>query len=366
LNRSRKQNEPHFRDLADWSRTTPEQLVETHLAKTTNTARGYREDLQALAKWMADRDGGAEAVSMAQAAGRIIDGGRAAAKRMLIAWINDMRGRHLAAGTIRRRVASVKSLIALASDPDIEIIGWQIGTLPNLPPAGRVRDVAGPSKASVDRMFDVCRRRGDHIGARDEAIIGLLYWHGLRASECLSVRMQDINLDASPATIRIVAKRGQGRMELPLCHAAAEAIERWLEFRGHEDGLLFLACRRPLKKSPKPTPKPGKRVVRYDRRLRCRKIVSTKALSYWGMRGMVRRLGSAVGCRCWPHGLRHAAISHLSLLTGGSQLWGMALSRHKDPRAWAMYQDSEVSHVSAAEVLSRGQVVRHNPESADN
>jgi site-specific recombinase XerD len=359
----------HFRDLPDWSRTTPAQLLEAHLAKPKNTAKGYRDDLTALASWLADRnnDGAAtQAIPLSEAARIIIDGGRAAAKRMLIAWINDMRGQHLSAGTIRRRVASIKSLISLASDPDIEIIAWQIGKLPNLPAPGRVRSVSGPDQGAVSRMFETCRLRDDHIGARNEAIMGLLYWHGLRASEVISIRMADVNLTSSTPSVRILAKRGEGRMEICLCQAAADAIARWLEYRGDEAGLLFLRCRRVRTAKADNSPKRHGR-IRYDRRLRCRKLVMSRPLSYWGMRGMIRHVGAAAGCRCWPHGLRHAAISHLAALTDDSPIWGVALSRHKDMRAWAMYQDQQVSHLSAAEVLSRGQVVRRGvSERTDN
>lgn len=336
--------------LSDWTQITPEQLVETHLAKTPNTARGYRQDLEAFAAWMSERTG--SELSMSEAAQSLIDGGRAQAKRTMIAWINDMRGKQLAAGTIRRMAASIKSLISLASDPDIEVIPWQIGKLPNLPSPCRVRDVRGPDRAAVERMIDTCRIRGDHIGARNEAIIGLLYWHGLRANEVMTIRLQDIDL--TTPSVRILAKRGQGRMTIGLCRMAADAIEKWLDYRGTEPGNLFLCCRR-MKKS-----------VKYDRRLRCRKLVTTRPLSYWGMRGMIRSAGEAAGVRCWPHGLRHAAISHLAALTDDSPIWGIALSRHKDMSAWSMYQDRQVSHLAAAEVLSRGRVVRREPDETDN
>jgi integrase len=360
----------NFRDLADWSATTPAQLVEAHLAKTANTARGYAADLDAFASWLAERDGLAE-VNAAQAARRLIDGGRAAAMRTLIAWTNDMRSRHLSASTIRRRIASLKSLIALAGNPDIEVIAWQVGSPPNLPPAGRVRDVRGPERATVLRMFDHCRGREDHQGARDEAILSLLYYQGMRASEVMSIRMCDVDLDATPASVRVTAKRGQGRTQLPVCSATADAIERWLEFRGRDAGPLFLRCNRVTARRPAAGERESgrakpKRTVRYDRRLRCRKLVSTKRLSYWGMRAMVRRVGASAGCRCWPHGLRHAAISHLAALTEDSPLWGVAFSRHKDVRAWSMYQDRNVSYLSAAEVLSRGQCIRRQPGGADN
>lgn len=327
----------HFRELADWSGTTPRQLVQTHLTKRANTARGYREDLKAFAAWLnLSRDD----KGLAAAARRLIDNGRAAAKRMLIAWINEMCNRQMAANSIRRRVASLKSLIELAADPDIEIIAWNLGRLPNLPPAVRVRDCQGPDKATVDRMFIACQDRFDAKGARDKAMLALLYWHALRASEVLSIRAGDV--DIGERTIRILAKRGQGRMTLRLCPLAAEAIEDWMAKRGDDDGPLFNRCQR------------------YGR-----KVLSTP-LTYSGMLSVVRNLGSMAGRRCWPHALRHAAVSHLAALTSDSPLWGCALSRHRDVRAWAMYQDKTVTHVSAAEILSRGQIVRRDPQPVDN
>lgn len=328
-----------FRDLADWSNTTPAQLVQVHLAKCGNTARGYREDLAAFAAWLELGRGDA---ALPKAALTLIDNGRAHAKRLLINWINDMRGRHLSASTIRRRVASIKSLISAAADPDVEIIAWNIGRLANLPAPSRVRDCTGPDMATVDRMMTICEHRDDAKGARDKALVGMMYWHGLRANEVLSIRMADVDLDTQTPKVRILAKRGQGRVDIKLCHCAADAIGTWIERRGDEEGPLFVRCKR------------------YGRQ------VMTTPLTYWGLRGVVRDLGGAAGGHCWPHALRHAAVSHLAMLTDDSPIIGCALSRHRDVRAWAMYQDRKVSHVSAAEILSRRLRVRSNPQSADN
>ena len=212
-----------FRDLADWSRTSPTQLVAVHLAKCPNTERGYREDMTALAGWMGEKD-------VCEAARKLLDNGRAAAKRMLITWVNDMRSKGLSANTVRRRAASVKSLITTAADPDIEVIGWEIGRLPNLPPAIRVRDVAGPSIKEVDRMVTACRERDDAKGKRDEAIMALLYFEALRASEVLSIRVQDVDLVAGK--VRIVGKRAQGRVDMDVCEATVRCLAKWLDARG--------------------------------------------------------------------------------------------------------------------------------------
>ncbi len=288
--RDNRDNNVHFRDLADWSGTTPAQLLEAHLTRPANTRRSYAQDIEVLVNWMKSDDA-------PTAIEELIGGGRGACKRRLISWINWMRSKNLSASTIRRRVAAVSSMVSMALD--LEIIGWQVGRLP-LPSASRVRDCSGPSRPEVERMFIACRSRNDPKGRRDEAALGLLYWEALRASEVLSIQMSDIDLETR--TVRIVAKRGQGRMTLHICRQAAEAIERWIEFRGEEDGPLFSRC------------------VRYGRK------VLSLSLSYWGLRGVIRELGAEVGVRCWPHALRHAAISHLAGITGDSPLWGLALS----------------------------------------
>lgn len=311
--------------MTNWNDTTPRQLIEAHLAKTPNTKRGYHLDLQALSRWQHSKN-------LEKAVVALIDGGRSQCKRILLAWINFMRGRALSSNTIRRRVASVISLISLAED--LGIISWYIGKLP-VPPAVRVRDCTGPNREAVDNMFWACQERDDAKGRRDEAILALLYWQALRASEVLSIRLKDVDLDN--ASVRIIGKRGQGRMTVGICRKTREAIARWLEARGDYDGALFGTCVRGSK-------------------------VTTKPLNYWALRGLIRSLGRAVGIHCWPHGLRHAAISHLADLTNDSPAWGCALSRHRDVRAWAMYQDRHISHSSAADVLSRGQIVRSEPK----
>jgi len=320
----------HFRDLADWSGTKPAELIEAHLTRPKNTSRGYAQDLDVLTDWMG-------LSNPAAAAAELLGSGRGACKRRLIAWINAMRAQNIAANTIRRRVAAVTSMVSLAAD--LEVIAWQVGRL-TLPPAVRVRDCAGPSLAVVERMFMACRDRDDAKGRRDEAALGLLYWHALRATEVLSIQMSDVDLKTR--TVRIIAKRGQGRMTLGICQRAADVLEAWLEKRGEDDGPVFTRC------------------SRWGRHM------MSVPLSYWGLRGVIRSLGVAAGGRVWPHALRHAAISHLAALTEDSPAWGCALSRHKDVRSWAGYQDKTVSHVSAAEILSRGQIVRRVPLGADN
>jgi integrase/recombinase XerD len=307
--------------MADWQ-ISPAQLVAVHLERNANTTRGYAQDLDAMTVWMKAKDRTA-------AAEELIESGRAMCKVRLMEWVNQMRGENLAANTIRRRVAAVTSMISLAQD--LGIIGWQVGRLKSLPPPSRVRECKGPSRSIVEEMFKLCRLRGDAKGLRDVAILSLLYLHALRASEVLSPRLRDVDLRSG--TIRIIAKRGQGRLAMELCMEAREALVAWVNVRGADAGPLFTKCRR------------GGHLL-------------AEALDYEGLRFTVKMIGLACGAKCWPHALRHAAISHLAAYSHDSSVIGCALSRHRDIRAWAGYQDSVVSHVAAAELLSAGRMIR--------
>lgn len=303
--------------------TGPAELVKAHLTRMPNTAKCYRIDLARFAAWAT--------ADVVTAVGDLLEGGRAFTKRQLLSWITAMRIERLAGKTIRRRVAAVTSLLALALDFDL--IDWSIGRLP-LPSASRVRDCTGPDLATTDRLFDICTSRNDRLGWRNNALLSLLYFEGFRASEVLSIRWpEDVDLTSRPAHVRMVSKTQQGRLSVGICTLTRQAVERWRAQRGDEPGALFLACPRGRDAKARP-------------------------LSYEGLRAAVRAVGKIAGVKLWAHALRHAALSHLALYTADSPAWGCALSRHKEIKAWMDYQDRAVSHASASEVLSRRQSVR--------
>jgi integrase/recombinase XerC len=80
------------------------------------------------------------------------------------------------------------------------------------------------------------------IGARDAALITLLYAAGLRISEALALTGADRPL---PETLRIMGKGGKERL-VPMLHAAREAIERYASLSPHAltgDAPLFRGAR---------------------------------------------------------------------------------------------------------------------------
>ncbi len=124
------------------------------------------------------------------------------------------------------------------------------------------------------------------IGARDAALITLLYAAGLRISEALALTGADRPL---PESLRVTGKGGKQRL-VPLLAAAREAVERYVELCPYaltEDAPLFRAVRGgPL--SPR----------------------MAQAL----MAHLRTRLG--LPSSATPHALRHAFATHL-LANGG-------------------------------------------------
>jgi integrase/recombinase XerD len=130
------------------------------------------------------------------------------------------------------------------------------------------------------------------LGMRDRALLELLYATGMRASECLGLRLDDLNLSAG-----YVICTGKGRKQrlVPVGAEALARVRAWLRdargrfTRRRDSGHLFVNAR-------------GQRLSRQ---------------ALWTI---VRRNGRAAGItrRISPHVLRHSFASHL--LEGGADL----------------------------------------------
>jgi integrase/recombinase XerD len=80
------------------------------------------------------------------------------------------------------------------------------------------------SVTEVERMLSL--PKGDPLGLRDRAMLETLYGAGLRASEVLSLRLQDIDLEVG--FVRTVGKGGKERV-VPLGRMAVEALRAYDE-----------------------------------------------------------------------------------------------------------------------------------------
>ncbi|MFC1798398.1 site-specific tyrosine recombinase XerD [Thermodesulfobacteriota bacterium] len=189
------------------------------------------------------------------------------------------RARHLV--TIRGFYRFLVQEKVLKSDP---------AKLVDLPKSGlKLPDVLSPE--DVDRILkapDIDNPKG----IRDSAMLELLYAAGLRVSELVNLRVQDVNLEAG--FVRVLGKGSKERI-VPIGRFAKERIETYLKeirlilLKNHSSPHLFVA------RAGKPMTRQG-----FWKRLR---LYVTKA-------GVKKKVS--------PHSLRHSFASHL--LEGGADL----------------------------------------------
>ncbi|MCG3179810.1 MAG: Tyrosine recombinase XerC [Phycisphaerae bacterium] len=314
--------------MADWRHTTPMQLLDSHLNRLPGTTRAYAADLRAFAAFL-------KADSPQTAVEIIVGAERGAARRMLEDFKNASRAKGLSLATTRRRVSSLLGLLALAHEFDI--IPWAIRM--KLPAADPIRDTAGPGRPVVERMIELCQQRDDAKGRRDYAILCLLFYNALRAGEVLSLDLRHVDLSAGDVLIAAKARWDRVRMPIPL--VTRRAIEQWLQHRGDAPGPLWLSMQRGE----------GER----------------RRLTYRGLYEMVRTLGRQTGAKCWPHALRHAAATSMLNLSNGNIGWGLALTRHRDPKTFLAYADRRgMAMRSAVELLAGGRQFRSEPPTVEN
>lgn len=98
-------------------------------------------------------------------------------------------------------------------------------------PAGREL-----SPGEISGLMVACENDLTHAGARDAAIIALMYTGGLRRAEVVSLDLEDYDQEAGRLVIR--GKRNKERTAY-LVNGAALAMGDWLNIRGDESGALF-------------------------------------------------------------------------------------------------------------------------------
>jgi len=158
-----------------------------------------------------------------------------------------------------------------------------------------------PKALSVEQVREVLSVAGDPAGplknalgralfARNSAMVELLYSSGLRVSELVTLKMQDINFEAG--FVRVIGKGSKERV-VPVNQRAIQKVKKYLaEFR---PALL------------------GKRASEYLF-LTGRGAPMTRQ-RFWQA---IKDFGRQIGIELSPHSMRHSFATHL--LDGGADL----------------------------------------------
>jgi integrase/recombinase XerD len=219
-----------------------------------------------------------------------------------------------AATSVARRMAAVRGFCrflvredCLARDPSA---GLKTPKRPQTLP-----DVL--SVEEVETLIARAARPGD-LGQRDLALIELLYGCGLRASELVTLRLADVDLEAG--LVRCVGKGDKERV-VPIGSHAAAAVRRYVA---------------------------GGRLVLLRGRRRDELFVNARGapLTRQGLHYLVRRYveRAALDRHVSPHSFRHSFATHL--LAGGADLRSVQeMLGHADVATTQIYTHVTVEHL---------------------
>lgn len=183
------------------------------------------------------------------------------------------------------------------------------------------------STEEVDRMIEACGQKGGVEGARNRAIIEVLFSCGLRVSELCQLRFSDVFLDEG--YLRVLGKGSKQRL-VPLSPSAIQELTTYLT---HPD---------------RPTAKRGQEDYIFLSRI-------GKAISRITVFVFIKEAAQAAGVKktISPHTFRHSFAT--ALLEGGANLQAIQLLLgHEDVGTTEIY-----THIDRTRL--REQIERYHP-----
>ncbi|HEX2913587.1 MAG TPA: tyrosine-type recombinase/integrase [Chloroflexia bacterium] len=180
--------------------------------------------------------------------------------------------------------------------------------------------------AEIGALLQTCAADPTPAGARDAAIIAIMYSAGLRRAELAGLTLANISLESGE--VRVIAGKGHKDRLVYLVGGALVALRDWLKVRGTAPGPLF---------------------YRLDKTGQCHpKGVSDEAI----MRALVKRAKQAGLENCSPHDMRRTFISDL-LDSGADISTVQRLAGHSDISTTARYdRRGEETKKKATELLN--------------
>ncbi len=226
-----------------------------------------------------------------------------------------LRSDGLGARSRARHLVSIRGFYRFAVQEGVlrhDPAGWVDSPKTNL----KLPDVL--SVEEVSRLLSI-PDPGKPLGARDAAMLELLYASGLRVSELVNLKLHNVNLEAG--FVRVFGKGSKERV-VPIGSVAREKVEFYLEnsrnllLKKQVSAYLFVA------RAAKPMTRQG----------------------FWKL---LRRYGDLAGMekKITPHSLRHSFATHL--LEGGADLRAVqVMLGHVDISTTQIYTHVTRKHLS--------------------
>jgi integrase/recombinase XerC len=244
------------------------------------TRRAYLASFHAFGAWLSGSDDPVERDRAVAAL--VLSKNLAEPARLLRAYREELLGTGLAAATINGRLAALSSFWSWARRCGLTTFRPERLTVT----PERRHDRRGPSTPEVVAMLAACGT--DPVGRRDAFIIRAARNLGLRRSEIVGLRLEDIG----HGELRVLGKGRRERVSVALDPATAASLAAWLEARGDAPGPLL---------------------TRFDY-----KAATLSALSGDAVRDIVARRARQAGIEktVRPHGLRHCGATAVARTVG--------------------------------------------------
>jgi len=144
-----------------------------------------------------------------------------------------------------------------------------------------------PQALSLEEQKDFLRAVDRCGSIRDQAIVLLLLYTGVRVSECAALEMGDVLASARKGKVIVRSGKGDVYREVPLNATARQAQQDWMNHRNQLVNNEGIDC-------------PAYFINRYGERL------STRSIDV-----IVRKLGREANLRLSAHQLRHTCLTNL-------------------------------------------------------
>ncbi len=287
--------------------------------RSEHTVAAYASDVGAFFIWLAERLGAAvEPVAVTvfdvkKYREHLLDGGRKPAG-------------------INRRLASLRTFFNWAIEKELAT------TNPAQTLQGVKQERRSPKALSAQEVYRLQRtaagqrqlaqaKAGGAItptviaALRDEAVLNLLLYTGLRVGEAAALRLDDVTLNGKSGKVIVRSGKGLKYREVPLHKEARQALAAYLKARPKgEDDHLFLGQRGPL----------GSR----------------------GIQMQLTALGQTAGVEVTPHMLRHTFATRLLREAGADLVTVASLMGHASIATTQIYtQPGEADRIKAVEKL---------------
>ena len=277
-------------------------LKEFLAGRSPNTIQSYKEDLAAFSKFT-------QTVDAQTGICFLIGSSQGDANRTVLNFRNHLKDIGQSPATINRKLATIRSCIKFARL--CGFINWNI-EVQNLK-SEAYRDTSGPGLYIFQKMINKLTVQKNPKAFRDIAILRLMFDLGLRVSEVTQINLADLELEKN--SIWIKGKGKTQRQLLTLPNNTKISLKKWISTRESDCEAVF---------------------INFDR------AKNRKRISRIGIYNLIKDLGSEVGVKTRPHGIRHLSITEACK---AAQSKGLALedvlshSRHKSISTLMIYRD---------------------------